>query len=72
MFWKVPKASARNSGPEGSRKPWTYASSREVWKLLETARVVAGAAGVDQNVLDCAGVLGSAAEWADTVATRVL
>ena len=72
MFWKVPEASAQDSGPEGSKKPRIYASSREFWKLLETAGVVAGAAGAGQNVLDCAGVLGSAAEWADTVATRVL
>ena len=36
MFRKIPEASARESGPEGSRKPRTYASSREFWKLLET------------------------------------
>ena len=36
MFRKVPEASAQGSGPEGSRKPRTYASSREFWKLLET------------------------------------
>ena len=38
MFQKVSKASARDSGPEGSRKPRTYASSREIWKLLETVQ----------------------------------
>ena len=38
MFRKVPEASARDSGPEGSRKPRTYASSREFWKLLETGQ----------------------------------
>ena len=47
MFRKVPKASAHHSGPEGSRKPWTYASSREFWKLLENARTWAGAVGAD-------------------------
>ena len=36
MFRKVPEASARDSGPEGFRKPRTYASSREFWMLLET------------------------------------
>ena len=36
MFRKVPEASAQESGPEGSRKPRTYASSKRVWKLLET------------------------------------
>ena len=85
MFRKVPEASAQDSGPEGSRKPRIYASSREFWKLLETLQgswgrscwrlcraAGAEAAGADQNVLDCAGVLGSAAEWAGTVATQVL
>ena len=38
MFRKVSEASARESGPEGSRKPRTYASSREFWKLLETGQ----------------------------------
>ena len=38
MFRKVPEASARDSGPEGSRKPRTYASSREFWMLLETVQ----------------------------------
>ena len=33
----VPKASAHDSSSEGSRKPRTYASSREFWKLLENA-----------------------------------
>ena len=37
MFRKVPEASAHDSGLEGSRKPRTYASSREFWKLLENA-----------------------------------
>ena len=35
MFRKVPEASAHDSGPEGSRKPRTYASRRGVRKLLE-------------------------------------
>ena len=38
MFRKVPEASAQGSGPEGSRKPRTYASSKEFWKLLETVQ----------------------------------
>ena len=38
MFRKVPEASAPKSGPEGSRKSRTYASSREFWKLLETGQ----------------------------------
>ena len=38
MFRKVPEASAHDSGLEGSRKPRTYASSREFWMLLETVR----------------------------------
>ena len=71
MFWKVPKASARDSGPEGSRKPRTYASSREFWKLLENAGVLAGAAGADQKLLECAGELGSAAWLIGTVAGTV-
>ena len=36
MFRKVPEVSARDSGPEGSKKSRTYASSREFWKLMET------------------------------------
>ena len=36
MFRKVPEASAHESGPEGSRKPRTCASSRKFWKLLKT------------------------------------
>ena len=67
MFWKVPEASAHDSGPEDSRKPQTYASSREFWKLLENA----GAAGADQKLLECAGELGSAAWLAGTVAGTV-
>ena len=42
MFRKVPEASARDSGPEGSRKPRTYASSREFWMLLETVQSSCG------------------------------
>ena len=42
MFRKVPEASARESGPEGSRKSRTYASSREFWKLLETMQSSCG------------------------------
>ena len=42
MFWKVSKASARDSGPEGSKKPGTYASSREFWMLLETVQSSCG------------------------------
>ena len=38
MFRKVPEASARVSGPEGSEKPRTYPSSRKIWKLLETGQ----------------------------------
>ena len=34
----VPEVSAQESGPKGSRKPRTYASSREFWKLLETVQ----------------------------------
>ena len=84
----VSKASARESGPEGSRKPRTYASSRRVldaarnsaerlWeKLLENAGAGASAAGSGQKLLDSAGELGSAAGLAGTVArtvaTRVL
>ena len=71
MFRKVPKASAHDSGPEGSRKPRTYASSREFWKLLENAGTWAGAAGADQKLLKCAGELGSAAWFASTVAGTV-
>ena len=42
MFRKVPEASAQGSGPEGSRKPRTYASSREIWKLLEIGQSSCG------------------------------
>ena len=42
MFQKVPKASAHDSGPEDSRKPRTYASSREFWRLLELWLVLLG------------------------------
>ena len=42
MFRKVPEASAQDSGPEGSRKPRTYASSREFWMLLETVQSSCG------------------------------
>ena len=42
MFWKVPEASTHDSGPEGSRKPRTYASSREFWMLLETVQSSCG------------------------------
>ena len=42
MFRKVPEASARESGPEGSRKPRTYASSRKFWMLLETVQSSCG------------------------------
>ena len=42
MFRKVPKASAQGSSPEGSRKPRTYASSREFWMLLETVQSSCG------------------------------
>ena len=71
MFWKVPEASAHDSGPEGSRKPRTYASSREFWKLLENAGTWASAAGAGQKLLECAGELGSAAWLAGTVAGTV-
>ena len=37
MFWEVPEASAHDSDPKSSRKPRTYASSKEFWKLLECA-----------------------------------
>ena len=37
MFRKVLEASTNDSGLEGSRKPRTYASSKEFWKLLECA-----------------------------------
>ena len=76
MFWKVPEASAHDSGSKGSRKPRTYASSREFWKLLENAGTWAGAAGANQKLLECAGEMGSVARLAGTVAhtvaTRVL
>ena len=42
MFRKVSEASARDSGPKGSRKPRTYARSREIWKLLETVQSSCG------------------------------
>ena len=42
MFRKVLEASARESGPEGSRKPRTYVSSREFWMLLETVQSSCG------------------------------
>ena len=44
MFRKVPEASAHNSGPEGSRKLQTYASSKEFWKLLECTGELGSAA----------------------------
>ena len=44
MFRKVPKASAHNSGLESSRKPQTYASNKEFWKLLECAGKLGSAA----------------------------
>ena len=72
MFWKVPEASAHASSPEGSRKPRTYASSREFWKLLENAGTWAGAAGTDQKLLECVGEMGSAAGLAGTVAGTVV
>ena len=71
MFWKVPEASAHDSGPEGSRKPRTYASSREFWELLENAGTWAGAVGADQKLLECARELGSAAWLASTVAGTI-
>ena len=46
MFWKVPEASAHDSDTKSSRKPRTYARSKEFWKLLENAGTWAGAAGV--------------------------
>ena len=52
MFQKVPEASVHDSGPEGSKKPQTYTSSREFWKLLENAGTWAGAAGADQKQLE--------------------
>ena len=67
MFRKVLEASAHDSGPIGSRKPRTYASSREFWKLLVNAETWAGAAGADQKLLECAGELGSATWLAGTV-----
>ena len=42
MFRKVPEASARDSGPENSGKPRTYASSREFWMLLEIVQSSCG------------------------------
>ena len=72
MFRKVPEASTHDSGPEGSRKPWKYASSRELWKLLENAGTWVGGAGADQKLLECAGEMGSAAGLAGTVAGTVV
>ena len=71
MFWKVSEASAHDSGPKSSRKPRTYASSREFWKLLENAGTWAGAAGADQKLLECAGEMGSAAGLAGTIVADV-
>ena len=71
MFWKVPEASAHDSGPERSRKPRTYANSKKFWKLLKNAGTWAGAAGADQKLLECAGELGSAAWLAGTIASTV-
>ena len=71
MFRKVPEASAHDSGPEGSRKPWIYASSRKFWKLLENVGIRAGAAGADQKLLECTGELGSAAWLAGTIVGTV-
>ena len=68
----VPEASAHDSGPEGSRKPRTYASSKEFWKPLENAGTWAGAAGADQKLLKCVGELGSAAWLAGTVTVTVV
>ena len=42
MFRKVPKVSAQGSDPKSSRKPRTYASSREFWMLLETVQSSCG------------------------------
>ena len=68
MFRKVPEASARDSGPEGSRKPRTYASSREIWKLLETVQSSCGRScwsvlelGLVLVLLECAGAGAGAA-----------
>ena len=72
MFWKVSEASAHDSGSEGSRKPRTYASSREFWKLLENAGTWAGAAGANQKLLECAGEMGSAARLVGTIAGTVV
>ena len=71
MFRKVPEASAHDLGSKGFRKPRTYASSREFWKLLENAGTKAGAAGADQKLLECARELGSAAWLVGTVAGTV-
>ena len=71
MFRKVPEASAHDSDTKSSRKPRTYASSREFWKLLENAGTWASAAGADQKLLECARELGSAAWLAGTVAGTV-
>ena len=71
MFRKVSEASAHDSSPEGSRKPRTYASGREFWKLLENAGTWADAAGADQKLLECAEEMGSAIGLAGTVAGTV-
>ena len=71
MFRKILEASAHDSGPKGSRKPRTYASSREFWKLLENAGTWAGAAGAYHKLLKCAGELSSAAWLAGTVVGTV-
>ena len=68
----VSKTSAHDSGPEGSRKLRTYASSREFWKLLENAGTWTGAAGADQKLLECAGEMGSVVGLAGTVAGTVV
>ena len=65
MFRKIPETSAHDSGLEVSRKPRTYASSREFWKLLENA-------GADQKLLECVGEMGSAAGLVGTVAGIVV
>ena len=51
MFRKVPEASAHDPGPEGSRKLRTYASSREFWKLLESAGELGSAAWLTGTVV---------------------
>ena len=71
MFQKISEASAHDLGPEGSKKPQTYASSRKFWKLLENTGTWAGAAGADQKLLECAGELCSVAWLAGSVAGTV-